>query len=74
LIARKRKAPLRINKAGILGKPDRWWQQASNDRWRVLEVNLKGGLVPLNLDSAKVQTAFQASLDWAAEMAMLKPS
>jgi c-di-GMP phosphodiesterase len=28
----------------------------------------------LNLDGAKVQTAFQASVDWAAEMASLNPS
>jgi c-di-GMP phosphodiesterase len=28
----------------------------------------------LNLDSAKVQAAFQASVDWAAEMATLNPS
>ncbi|MEJ2643105.1 MAG: hypothetical protein P8010_26465 [Desulfosarcinaceae bacterium] len=44
MTARKRKTSLLINKAGILGEPGRWWQQASNDWLRGLEVNLKGAM------------------------------
>jgi NAD(P)-dependent dehydrogenase (short-subunit alcohol dehydrogenase family) len=36
---------LLVNNAGILGKPGRWWQQATDDWWRVLEVNLKGTML-----------------------------
>lgn len=36
---------LLVNNAGILGKPGRWWEQATGDWWRVLEVNLKGNML-----------------------------